>query len=87
MAKNHCSAYPAGQDWVLAVDPAQSCSDGENVVQEDRTPIAIHFVIDNSGSMGTMTREVRDIFADMVDSVATVPCSLTLFASNGTFVK
>ena len=82
--KNVCSAYPAGEHWVLAVDPEVCILDEEEAFQEEKAPIAIHFVVDNSGSMGSMTREVMYIFADMVDSVATAPCSMTVFAGEGT---
>lgn len=86
MLNNCCSAYPAGEHWVLAVDP-DACINEEDSVQEEKAPIAIHFVVDNSGSMGSMTREVMYIFADMVDSVATAPCSMTVFAGNGKWIK
>lgn len=84
MLINSCSAYPAGEHWVLAVDPEVCVTeDAAASVEEKKSPIAIHFVVDNSGSMGSMTREVMYIFADMVDSVATAPCSMTVFAGHG----
>ena len=41
-----------------------------------------YYVVDNSGSMGTMTKQVQDIFSEMVDTVATAPCSMTVFQEN-----
>ncbi|CAJ1963528.1 unnamed protein product [Cylindrotheca closterium] len=84
MLNKCCAAYPAGEHWVLAVDP-EACINNEDeasITEEEKPPVAIHFVVDNSGSMGSMTREVMYIFADMVDSVATAPCSMTVFAGN-----
>jgi hypothetical protein len=69
--------------WATKV-PLPSRKDDET---QSRTPMAIHFVIDNSQSMGNMTREVIIAFSSLVDSAATKPCSLTLFGSNATLVS
>jgi Mg-chelatase subunit ChlD len=44
------------------------------------SPIALHFIVDNSASMGSLSREVIHTFADMIDAVASKPCSLTTFS-------
>lgn len=80
---NYCAAYPVGQDWVLSVDPEAFVFEDESTNQGEKATIAIHFVIDNSLSMGSMTNRVKNIFAEMVDSVATAPCSLTVFDTVG----
>eukprot|EP00980_Cylindrotheca_fusiformis_P015366 scaffold4309_cov116-Cylindrotheca_fusiformis.AAC.1 len=69
------STYRVGDDWAITVDIETE----QASVKQEKDPIAIHYVIDNSGSMGSMTKEVRDIFSEMVDTVATAPCSLTVF--------
>lgn len=48
-------------------------------LEQNKARVALHYVLDNSLSMGNMTIQVRDIFSEMVDSVATAPCSLTVF--------
>jgi len=65
--------------WGLSVCLQKSWEDLE---QQSKTPVALHYVLDNSLSMGPMTIQVRDIFSVMVDSVATKPCSLTVFKGN-----
>ncbi|KAL3942845.1 MAG: hypothetical protein SGBAC_003044 [Bacillariaceae sp.] len=80
MFNTGCAAYPAGKHWVLAVDPSACNEANTSAAEGEKAPIAIHFVVDNSGSMGSMTYKVMCLFADMVDSVATAPCSMTVFA-------
>jgi hypothetical protein len=53
----------------------------------NKKKVALHYVVDNSGSMGTMTKEVQDIFSEMVDSVATAPCSMTVFDTSATVLS
>lgn len=72
------STYRVGNDWAITVDVG-----AEQPTEQEKDPISIHYVIDNSGSMGSMTKQVQDIFSEMVDSVATAPCSLTVFHSTG----
>ena len=62
-------------NWALSITGIKSRS------QENK--VALHYVIDNSKSMGRMTKEVQDIFSKMVDTVATAPCSMTVFAEEG----
>lgn len=71
-----CSAFSIGSEWALTI-PVGS------ITEKDPDPIAIHYVVDNSGSMGTNTRLVQEIFSEMVDSVATAPCSFTVFHNTG----
>jgi hypothetical protein len=49
--------------WATKV-PLPSCKDDET---QSRTPMAIHFVINNSQSKGNMTREVVAAFSSLVD--------------------
>mmetsp|Transcript_6637 Transcript_6637/g.9850 ORF Transcript_6637/g.9850 Transcript_6637/m.9850 type:complete len:1386 (+) Transcript_6637:93-4250(+) len=56
-------------------------------INKNNTPLALHFVIDNSGSMGGMAMEVRNIFSELVDSVASAPCSLTLFSQHASLLS
>ena len=63
--------------WAATIYPSQ---DETTIVSSSGpSPMAIHFVVDNSGSMGNLTREVTRVFSKLVDSAATRPCSLTLF--------
>lgn len=73
------STYRVGNDWAVTLDFGTE----ERPAEQRKDPIAIHYVIDNSGSMGSMTKQVQDIFSEMVDSVATAPCSLTVFHNTG----
>lgn len=66
--------------WVTSVP-----LDNEN--RDEHSPLALHFVIDNSGSMGRMTQEVKSVFSSMVDSAASKPCSLTLFGDRATLIS
>ena len=77
MIKEMCSSYPVGDDWAVTVDVSNITTK-----EQERDPVAIHYVIDNSASMGHMTCTVRDIFSEMVDSVATAPCSLAVFGGD-----
>eukprot|EP00980_Cylindrotheca_fusiformis_P026997 scaffold18356_cov103-Cylindrotheca_fusiformis.AAC.1 len=73
------STYRVGDDWAITVDIGTE----QASVEQEKDPIALHYVIDNSGSMGRMTTTVRDIFSNMIDTVATAPCSLTVFHTTG----
>ncbi len=68
-----CNAHQIDStNWLLSV--------GVNK-QHVRSRVALHYVVDNSSSMGSMTKEVQNIFSEMVDSVATAPSSMTIFGT------
>lgn len=77
------SAYRIGSDWAMSIDLGPNSEDRTVEDKKKSDPIAIHFVVDNSGSMGSNTKLVQEIFSEMVDSVATSPCSLTVFHDRG----
>ncbi len=63
-------------NWAISIDTG---NDNEQAQVPKKPAVAIHYVVDNSSSMGSMTHHVRDIFSEMVDTVATAPCSMTVF--------
>ena len=73
-----CHAYRVGDNIAIKLDVRS-----KDTKAKEKDPIAIHFVLDNSASMGQMTQQVLNIFSKMVDSTATAPCSLTVFQSDG----
>lgn len=60
-------------NWSISIQ----CAPTPDNDQKNR--VALHYVVDNSASMGRTTKEVQDIFSAMVDTVATAPCSMTIF--------
>jgi len=73
-----CIAHEINNDannWLLSVGVQKQ----QDEIEKKR--VSLHYVLDNSGSMGSMTNEVRNIFSEMVDSVATAPSSLTIFGT------
>eukprot|EP00551_Chaetoceros_affinis_P013307 CAMPEP_0203685570 /NCGR_PEP_ID=MMETSP0090-20130426/48615_1 /ASSEMBLY_ACC=CAM_ASM_001088 /TAXON_ID=426623 /ORGANISM="Chaetoceros affinis, Strain CCMP159" /LENGTH=1159 /DNA_ID=CAMNT_0050554767 /DNA_START=184 /DNA_END=3663 /DNA_ORIENTATION=+ len=76
----YCNAHQIDDtNWLLSVGVNKQqdlLKDGYN-----KKRVALHYVVDNSGSMGSMTNEVRNIFSEMVDSVATAPSSMTIFGT------
>ena len=57
----------------------------EHPAQQQPTPTSMHFVLDNSGSMGSNTRNAQSCFARLVSS-ATEPSSLTVFSNEATHI-
>lgn len=53
---------------------------GDHPARSHRPPTRFHFVLDNSGSMGSNTRHAKECFADLV-GLANGPCSLVAFDS------
>jgi uncharacterized protein YegL len=79
--KNAATIFRLGETttWLTTIPVSHDAGDE---AATPSSPIAIHFVIDNSGSMGGLTREVQMQFAPLVDSAATTcaaACSLTFF--------
>eukprot|EP00668_Euglena_longa_P001619 GGOE01001912.1.p1 GENE.GGOE01001912.1~~GGOE01001912.1.p1 ORF type:complete len:1281 (-),score=336.11 GGOE01001912.1:239-3772(-) len=58
--------------WIVAL---QRMAKGK----EESGEVAIHFCLDNSGSMGISSRACLDCFSELV-TLATEPCSLTVFS-------
>jgi hypothetical protein len=52
---------------------------GNDIDYQQTLPTRFHFVLDNSGSMGSLTSTARDCFAQLVNT-STAPCSLVVFA-------
>mmetsp|Transcript_20251 Transcript_20251/g.57559 ORF Transcript_20251/g.57559 Transcript_20251/m.57559 type:complete len:1130 (+) Transcript_20251:100-3489(+) len=74
-AHGRCAAL-GGDAWVVGLSlgaghPARSC----------RPPTRLHFVLDNSGSMGSNSQHAQECFADLVD-LAGGPCSVVAFDSS-----
>jgi len=60
---------------------------GPGTSSTTNSPVALHFVLDNSGSMGSMTTEIKEIFSELVDNAASAPCSLTLFSEKANLLS
>lgn len=75
--------------WALSIQLKRDhdTTNGDTGTFTNKKKVALHYVVDNSGSMGTMTKEVQDIFSEMVDSVATAPCSMTVFDTSATVLS
>ena len=70
------TAFKVGKEnWALSVNPPTNKT-------PTAMPVALHFVVDNSKSMGRLSKEVISTFADMIDRVASAPCSLTVFGTS-----
>ena len=76
------SAFRIGETdfWAALIHPAEKEPDDDNAYT--CSPYSLHFVVDNSISMGGATREVQNVFSTLVDSAAARPCSFTLFSNS-----
>lgn len=77
-SSGHCIRIGGSDTWVASVPLQQNDED------INKSPMALHFVLDNSASMGERTNEAKSVFSGLVDSASSGPCSLTLFADEGT---
>lgn len=74
-ASARCEALGSGA-WAVGL-----CLGADHPARSRRPPTRLHFVLDNSGSMGGNSQHAQECFADLVD-LASGPCSMVAFDSS-----